>query len=360
VDSTTGVRLVVERGDDAQVSGEVRAEVAIRPAAGADTAAIHAIWAANGDEIPEGGVDILAPYLAHLMMAGRVLVASVADHVVGFASVVERAGVTHLADLFVLPDRFEQGIGGRLLAAAFGDATRRTTFASSDPRALPLYVRSGMSPLWPNLYLDVDSSRLPPTPPGFVCEPTGPDTLAELERLWLGDANRDDHRFWASLPDARPFVVLEAGRAVAAVHARCRRTGRDRWINRLVLASEVDSVPVLVAAYHHAAEGGRIGSCLPGPNTALRPLLAAGSRIFDQDTFMASQASLFDPPRGSAMAASCNRPSTSLTTVTKVRSDADMYRRPRSRRRRSVLSFGAPPSWARAARRRRAAPGECV
>ena len=272
-------------------------QVAIRPATGADTAAIRAIWDANGDEIPEGGVDILAPYLAHLMVAGRVLVAGVADHVVGFAAVVERAGVTHLADLFVLPDRFGQGIGGRLLAAAFGDAARRTTFASSDPRALPLYVRSGMSPLWPNLYLDVHSSKLPPAPSGFVCEPTEPGTLEELERLWLGDANGDDHRFWASLPDARPFVVFQAGRPVAAVHARCRRTGRDRWINRLVLATEVEPVPVLVAAYRHAAEGGRIGSCLPGPSPGLRPLLAAGSRIVDRDTFMASHDSLFDPTR---------------------------------------------------------------
>ena len=107
----------------------------IRSATSADTAGIRTIWAANGDEIPDGGVDILTPYLAHLMATGRLLVAADGDALVGFAAVVERAGVIHLADLFVLPARFGEGIGGQLLAAILGDAPRRTTFASSDPRA---------------------------------------------------------------------------------------------------------------------------------------------------------------------------------------------------------------------------------
>jgi GNAT superfamily N-acetyltransferase len=272
-------------------------DVAIRPAVSADAAAIMAVWAANGDEIPSGGLDILTPYLAHLMGTGRVLVAEHAGEVVGFGAVVERAGVTHLADLFVLPDRFGGGIGGRLLTVVFGDAPLRTTFASSDPRALPLYVRAGMSPLWPNLYLDVDSTSLPPPSPRLVCEPADATRLARLEELWLGHASVDDHRFWASLPDARPFVVLDGGQPVAAVHARARRTGRDRWINRLVMAPDSDPALVLVAAYHHAAEGGQIGSCLPGPSPALGPLLDARARIVDQDTFMTSDPAVFDPIR---------------------------------------------------------------
>ena len=225
------------------------------------------------------------------------LVAADDGHVVAFGSVVERAAVTHLADLFVLPDRFGEGFGGRLLAALFGDATTRTTFASSDPRALPLYVNHGMTPLWPHLYLDVDSSCLPPPQPRFTCQPAEPDTAAQLEQRWLGTANHDDHRWWASLPQTRSFVVSEARRPVAVAHARSRRTGRDRWITRLILTADVEPAPVLIAAYHHAAEGGRIGSCLPGPSPALPYLLAAGCRIIDQDTFMASDPSLFDPTR---------------------------------------------------------------
>jgi GNAT superfamily N-acetyltransferase len=271
--------------------------VEIRTATTVDSAAIVAVWAANGDEIPAGGADIITPYLAHLMATGRLQVASDAGDVVGFAAVVERAGVTHLADLFVLPERFGEGIGGQLLVTIMGDATRRTTFASSDPRALPLYVRNGMTPWWPNLYLDIDSGRLPPPSPRISCDSVSPGAATELEELWLGTADADDHHFWASLPEARPFVVADAGRPVAFVHARSRRTGRDRWINRLVMAPESDPVAVIVAAYHHAAEGGRIGSCLPGPNPALPGLLAAGCRIIDRDTFMASDSWLFDATR---------------------------------------------------------------
>lgn len=82
------------------MSSVTGAGVAIRPAVGVDAAAILAIWAANGDEIADGGVDILTPYLAHLMGTGRVLVAEHADEVVGFGAVLERAGLIHLADLF--------------------------------------------------------------------------------------------------------------------------------------------------------------------------------------------------------------------------------------------------------------------
>ena len=279
------------------MSGTPNAGIVVRTASSAEMPVILAIWAANGDTIPEGGVDLLTPYLAHLMSTGRVMVAADDEGVIGFGAVVERAGVIHLADLFVLPDRFGKGIGGRLLHRLFANAVGRTTFASSDPRAVPLYVRSGMTPYWPNLYLEVDSTGLPPDSPRLACDPVGPDTMAELEERWLGTANAEDHRFWAALAEARPFVVVEAGRPVAAVHARIRRTGRDRWINRLVLAPGVDPSAVLVAAYRHAGEGGRIGSCLPGPSPALRLLLESGVRIIDRDTFMASDPTLFDATR---------------------------------------------------------------
>ena len=272
-------------------------DVAIRQATSADTAAILGLWIANGAVIEEGGVDMLTPYLAHLLKTGRVLVAVDGERIVGFGAVVERGGVTHLADLFVDPHRFERGIGRRLLAPLFGDAERRTTFASSDPRALPLYVRSGMTPLWPNLYLDVESSRLPPASAGLACEPAEAETLAALEESWLGLANADDHRFWASLPTARPFVVVDAGEAVAAVYTRPRRTGSRRWINRLTLAPGVDPAPAIVTAWQYAAEGSGIGSCIPGPSPALPVLIAAGARIVDRDTFMTSDPSLFDPIR---------------------------------------------------------------
>jgi GNAT superfamily N-acetyltransferase len=274
------------------------AATTIRAAIDEDTPAILAIWGANGLVIPPGGADTLSPYVAHMLRSGRVLVALDPDGAVAaFGAVAERSGVTHLADLFVRPDRLGRGIGRPLLAALFGAAERRTTFASSDPRALPLYARAGMAPLWPSLHLDVDIAQLPPTPPGLTVSPAGPDDVAGLEARWLGAADRRDHALWAALPEARPFVVTAGGRPVAAGHARARREGEHRWINRLVIAPDAEPAPVVLAAHHHAAEGGRIGSCLPGPSPALRPLLDAGARIIDRDTFMASDPTLFDTTR---------------------------------------------------------------
>ena len=65
-----------------------------------------------------------------------------------------RAVRVHLADLFVGPTPRP---GHRPAAARRGVRRRpwpRTTFASDDPRALPLYVRAGMPPLWPSLYVE--------------------------------------------------------------------------------------------------------------------------------------------------------------------------------------------------------------
>jgi GNAT superfamily N-acetyltransferase len=84
-------------------------------------------------------------YLDHELESGRLLVA--VDGGVGgalaFAAVLERGGVAHLAELFVRPDRLGQGIGGRLLTEVLAGTEERVTFASSDPRAVPLYARHG-------------------------------------------------------------------------------------------------------------------------------------------------------------------------------------------------------------------------
>jgi GNAT superfamily N-acetyltransferase len=274
----------------------VAAEVAIRAATRHDMPAIRAIWAANGDAVPEGGADTLGPYLGHLLATGTVLLAEDGAEPIAFGAVVERGGIVHLADLFVRPDRQGGGLGNRLLTALYGQSERRTTFGSDDPRAVPLYVRHGMVPLWTQFYLDGVVDRLP-VPDGIRCRPASIDDLVDLERAWTGLDRRVDHVFWASLIDARPLVALAGDRPVAIAHARTRRDRSGRWVSRAVLAPDADPASCIAALYHAAAEGGRIGSCLGGPNPALRPLLEAGFRIVDKDTFLASHDDLLDPIR---------------------------------------------------------------
>ena len=102
--------------------------------------------------------------------------------VVAFGSVLDTGRARMLADLFVEPERLGMGLGRPLLTALFEDAPVRATFASSDPRALPLYVRAGMTPLWVCLYVEgeaADSCR--PSIRRSPCATRPPDELAALE-----------------------------------------------------------------------------------------------------------------------------------------------------------------------------------
>ena len=192
-----------------------------RPATPDDIPTIRGILAAHGNDGPVTRVDIVGPYVRHLVTRHRTLLTEEDGAAVAFGAVVDAGLAVHLADLFVMPDRLGRGLGRPLLAALFGDAPRRTTFASDDPRALPLYVRAGMTPLWPTLHVEGDASRLA-KPPGLEVVAAPPEELAALELAWTGADRRDDHRFWASQADADPFLVVDRDGPVALAIGRAR------------------------------------------------------------------------------------------------------------------------------------------
>ena len=99
------------------------------------------------------------------------------------------------------------------------------------------------------------------------------------------------------MPSVIRGTVASRWEGRALVEARARRSGQGRSLGRLILVPGTDPAPVVLAAFHHAGEGGFIGSCVPGSSPALRPLLEAVARITDRDTFLASHAGLFDPTR---------------------------------------------------------------
>ena len=271
--------------------------VEIRAATLDDVPPIRRLLAAHGDDEPPTTVDIVGPYLAHLIEHATALVSERGGQILAFGAVANTGVSRHLADLFVRPDCLGQGIGRPLLTAVFGDAWPRTTFASADPRALPIYVRAGMTPLWPCLYLEGSPEGLPAPDPAITITAAAPDRLSELERAWTGAHRPRDHAFWASQADAEPFAVFEGGRPVALGYARARQASPARVIDRMVVRPGADPIGPVLAAIRLGARGSAIVVCLPGPHPVLPILLQAGFRIIDRDQFMASDPALVDPIR---------------------------------------------------------------
>jgi GNAT superfamily N-acetyltransferase len=270
----------------------------IRPATLDDVPEIRSILAEHGNDGPHPAVDIVGPYLRHLIGAGHALVADEGHRLAAYGSTVGTGrGGRHLTDLFVRRDRLGGGIGRQLLDGIFADAWPRTTFASDDPRAMPLYIRAGMAPLWTCVYLLGPVSGLPAGDADVRVESAEPGRLAELELRWTGADRAVDHAFWATQADADPFVVIDGDDVVAGGYGRARQKGPDRALDRLVIRPDCEPLGPIYAALRRAAAGGLVQACLPGPNPALRPLLAAGFRIVDRDTFMASEPDLIDPAR---------------------------------------------------------------
>ena len=269
----------------------------IRPATLDDVAAIRSILVAHDNDGPVVIADVVGPYVAHLIARGRTRVAIVGDEVVAFGAAIDTGRSVHLADLFVHPDRLGQGIGKPLLASVLEGAIQRTTFASDDPRALPLYVRSGMQPMWVSLYVQGASTALPPVPARFRTETATSDRLAALERDWTGHDRAPDHRFWGSMPDGDAFVVRDGDALVAFGYARARQAVPIRVLDRLVIHPDGDPVGTTLAALARAARGGPVHCCLLGPHPVLRTLLEAGFRVVDRDVFLASDPAIVDPAR---------------------------------------------------------------
>jgi ribosomal protein S18 acetylase RimI-like enzyme len=276
-------------------------EVRIRPAREDDFAPIEHVYIAN--EPPPPG-DAPAPagwmtrYLDHLLGRGEMLVAELDGGLAGFVAVVDIGRAVHVADLFIDPDRHGQGIGGRLLRAALGDRWPRMTFSSDDPRAMPVYIKAGMTPRWPNLYIDTEGRPPPATPSGLAVRSIEPAEAAAFEQRFGGQDRLVDYRHWAGQPGGESFVVEDGGRAVAVGNARDRWRKAGRWIDRLILAPDADDlVGPVVASLEHEARGQPISIAVAGPHPVVPVLVGAGHRIYDKDTFMASEDGLLDPLR---------------------------------------------------------------
>jgi GNAT superfamily N-acetyltransferase len=196
--------------------------------------------------------------------------------VAGFAGVLVDGDYAHLADAFVRRDALGRSIGRALLGAALPRTGTRVTFASRDPRALPLYARAGLQPLAPVLYLD-----------GTIA---GGGAAERVEVAAL--AERDAAASGRSRPAALEFLA-RAGADGFVAGDRAYAVVRDGHIG----PAAGDAAEMMAFAAAASAEHGAVHLALPGPHPALAPLLDAGLRVTDQDTYMASQPGVHDLTR---------------------------------------------------------------
>ena len=159
----------------------------------------------------------------------------------------------------------------------FDGALARATFASDDPRAVPLYIRAGMTPLWTNFYLDGDAHRAARDAPGLRVRAALQGEGADLELAWDGADRSIDHEHWATTPEGDAFVVDDALGPAAIGYARGRQVGTSRVVDRLLLRPGADPVTTAMAAMRRAARDNPVLRVhVLGPNPLLPALLRGG------------------------------------------------------------------------------------
>jgi GNAT superfamily N-acetyltransferase len=278
--------------------------VPIRTATEDDLVTISDVWL-DADGVDDRRPGIL-PLHAHELRTGTLLVAEHDGDIVGFGAVVERDGVTILADLFVRRRAQAHGIGRALLVALFSayPGAVRATMASTDPRALALYRAFGMRERFTNHYLTM-AGRWSAPAPLTVCPIAIGDDLDRLDTSLYGRRRRVDLDYWAGLGAVAATFAPDAGEpvgyALVCPHTPWHPDGDATRVGPIVARDRYRAVDVVRSALAFAdavpgrAHGMRltIGSRHP----ALPALVAAGFTAYDVDVFMSSQPDVVDPTR---------------------------------------------------------------
>ncbi len=274
-----------------------RLSPAIRPATAGDLDAVRAIEAAHGGlrswpDRPD--------FLDHELATGRMAVAEHRGEVVAFGGAFDRSGTTHLADLFVEPGLEGRGIGRAVLASLLDGEGERMTFASSDPRAAPLYGSFGMRPVMPLLYLEGERASALQVPEVGPIETAGERTVevAGMDARASGRERPQDHAFLRAVGSAA-LVLADGPRPSGYAYVRVVRPSPggepEAFLGPIGGRDRAAAKRITLGAVRFAAEHAwRVHLALPEPHPALPALLQAGFRIEDRDTVMSSRADALD------------------------------------------------------------------
>ena len=272
----------------------------IRPATENDLPQVAAIWyeAAVEDE-PDPPTLVGTPSLyLHEVETRELYVVERQGTILAFAAVINRGPVAFVADLFVSAAHRSTGLGQRLLRHILPDDGRACwTVSSSDPRALPLYIRFGLGPRWPHIQLRAnlaDLGRLPSDEIDVIQAADGDKDFIEWDAELGGRRRPQDHAYWIRRRGGVPLWFMHSGRRIGYVVAQTRSDDLLMHPDAVTLGpigtrAREDAVACVLAAVAWAQQRAAVARIsLTGPHPALAPLLEVGFRIVEVETFCAT------------------------------------------------------------------------
>ena len=145
-------------------------------------------------------------------------------------------------------------------------ATERATFSSGHPHALPLYIRAGMRPLWPLVYVSGDPISLPAPSRMLVMEDAAPDVAADAELELGGGRRHAEYALWSVRPNARTFVVRDGSEVVGA--GATGGEGSNQEVSHLRVRRPEYGADALLTVVRGMT--GKVSVAIPGPSEVLR------------------------------------------------------------------------------------------
>jgi GNAT superfamily N-acetyltransferase len=279
-------------------------DITIRRAIDAELATIYDIWYAAevGDDPvpPPHGSPML---LGHELATADVYVAEIDGQIVGFAATVMRGAVAFLSECFVRAEYQSRGVGRALVRRLLPNDRRiRCTLSSRDPRALALYIRSGMRPQWPNFCLRAAAARLgalPGPPIDVTGARVGDPALVEWDAAIGGRRRPQDHAYWVDQVSAIPLWFKSDATPIGYGYVQLH-TPEDLWnpdaltLGPIGARTPADALACVAAAVVWASSrAATLRITVPGSHPALAPLLDAGFQITYVEMFMSSAAQPF-------------------------------------------------------------------
>ena len=286
------------------------ASVRVRPATAADLPAVQHIWYRNevaDDPHPPAQGPFLTGFAYELEQGALRVAEDAAGQLIGFGGSVtwgkqgEGETLTYLADLFIAPEAQSLGVGQAILRALPLHEGGRCVHASVDPRAAALYIRTGMLPLWPNLWLVADPERgaarlatLPGAEVELVEAAADDPDLAAWDQRCFGFARPRDLAWLVASREAQPLWFRRAGATIGYGFVQ-RHCPESLWrpgawtVGPIGAATPEDARDCVCAATRWVvAQDGAARIGVPGPHPALAPLVEAGCRLIYNEMFLAS------------------------------------------------------------------------